>query len=58
MKIIRNKLLAIKSSTYSRGNKCSDRQIEQTGDERKLSSERRSISDDSVEIKMFIINNI
>jgi hypothetical protein len=53
MKIIRNKLLAIKSSTHSRENKYSNRQIEQTRNEQRLSSERRNISDDTMEMEKF-----
>jgi hypothetical protein len=52
MEIIKNKLLAIKSSTHSGENKCNDRQIEQTGDKRRLSPEKRSISNDSIEMEI------
>jgi hypothetical protein len=37
MEIIKDKLLTIKSSTYSGENKCNDRQIKQIGDEQRLS---------------------
>jgi hypothetical protein len=46
LEIIRDKLLAIKSNTHS-----SNRQIKQTRDEQKLSSERRRISNDSVDFR-------
>jgi hypothetical protein len=47
------KLLEIKISIYSRENKCRNRQIKQTGNKQRLSSERRSISNDSVEMEIF-----
>jgi hypothetical protein len=53
MEVIRNKLLTIEGSPYSRKNKCNDGQIKQIRNERRLSSESRSISEDSMEMEMF-----
>jgi hypothetical protein len=56
MEIIKNKLLAIKNNIHSKENKCNNKQIKQTGNEWRLSSEKTNISNDSVEMEMFSKN--
>jgi hypothetical protein len=52
MEIIRKKLIDIKSSTYSRKDKCNNRQTKSTGNERRLSPKQQSIPENSMDVEM------
>jgi hypothetical protein len=52
MEVIRKKLIDIKRSTYSGKNKCNNRQIKSTGNERRLSSKRQSVPKDSMDVEV------